>query len=93
MYVYDTHHAAPLVVCKNLHYAGLTDAAWSPDGRKLMVTSSDGYVTLLTFENGELGELTDAMVGEYSACAVRERFVQNDRLVARYTSQSIISRD
>ncbi|GMI53306.1 hypothetical protein TeGR_g11435 [Tetraparma gracilis] len=60
VYVYDTHHKRPLVVCKGLHYATLTDAAWTPDGRKLIVTSSDGYLSLLTFEDGELGELCDA---------------------------------
>jgi chromatin assembly factor 1 subunit B len=31
--VYDTAQQAPLIVAKNLHYAALTDAAWSADGR------------------------------------------------------------
>jgi chromatin assembly factor 1 subunit B len=62
VFVYDTHHDAPLVVCKGLHYAGLTDAAWTPDGRKLLVTSSDGYLSLLSFEDGELGDLVDSAV-------------------------------
>ena len=61
VYVYDTHHNNPLLVCKGLHYAGLTDASWTPDGRKLIVTSSDGYLSLLSFENGELGDLVDAV--------------------------------
>ena len=42
---------------KGLHYAGLTDAAWTGDGRGLLVTSSDGYVSLLGFVEGELGEV------------------------------------
>jgi hypothetical protein len=55
--IYDTHHDQPLVVARGLHYAGLTDAAWSVDGRTLFVTSSDGYVSILSFANGELGEV------------------------------------
>lgn len=42
---------------KGLHYAGLTDATWTGDGKKLLVSSSDGYVSLLSFEEGELGEI------------------------------------
>lgn len=43
-------------MARGLHYAGLTDAAWSADGKTLFVTSSDGYVSILSFANGELGE-------------------------------------
>jgi len=55
VYVYDTHHKKPLFVSKGLHYAGLTDGTWSDDGQSLLVSSSDGYVTLINFEEGELG--------------------------------------
>lgn len=54
--IYDTLHDQPLAVARGLHYAGLTDAAWSADGMTLFVTSSDGYVSILSFANGELGE-------------------------------------
>lgn len=54
--IYDTIHDQPLAVARGLHYAGLTDAAWSADGKTLFVTSSDGYVSILSFANGELGE-------------------------------------
>lgn len=54
--IYDTVHDSPLAVARGLHYAGLTDAAWSADGKTLFVTSSDGYVSILSFANGELGE-------------------------------------
>jgi len=55
--VYDTHHDHPLAMARGLHYAGLTDATWSSDGRTLFVTSSDGYVSILSFGMGELGEV------------------------------------
>lgn len=55
--VYDTHHAAPLSVIQGLHYSGLTDCCWSPDGMNLMVCSSDGYISMINFNNGDLGEV------------------------------------
>lgn len=54
--IYDTHHDRPLALARGLHYAGLTDAAWSGDGRTLFVTSSDGYISILSFGVGELGD-------------------------------------
>ena len=55
--IYDTHHDRPLAVAKGLHYAGLTDCCWSKDGRHLLVSSTDGYLSILSFQNGELGKL------------------------------------
>lgn len=55
--VYDTYHNRPLAMARGLHYAGLTDAAWSSDGRTLIVTSSDGYASVLSFADGELGKV------------------------------------
>lgn len=60
--IYDTHHNQPLALAKGLHYAALTDAAWSTDGKTLFVTSSDGYLSILSFGNGELGEVYEAPV-------------------------------
>ncbi|KAL3811896.1 hypothetical protein ACHAXA_001421 [Cyclostephanos tholiformis] len=58
--IYDTHHYRPLSLARGLHYAGLTDAAWSADGQTLFVTSSDGYVSILSFGVGELGDVYTA---------------------------------
>jgi chromatin assembly factor 1 subunit B len=44
-------------MARGLHYAGLTDAAWSADGRTLFVTSSDGYISIISFGLGELGNV------------------------------------
>lgn len=53
--VYDTVHHRPLAVAKDLHYANLVDGTWTADGHTLIVASSDGYLSFLTFSHGELG--------------------------------------
>jgi chromatin assembly factor 1 subunit B len=53
--IYDTYHVHPLSVMQGLHYAGLTDCCWSQDGMNLLVCSSDGYITIVNFSEGELG--------------------------------------
>jgi len=63
---YDTQQAAPFGRVSNIHYTGLTDLSWSPDGRIVVVSSSDGFCSIITFGEDELGtaytpsaELTD----------------------------------
>lgn len=53
--VYDTQQTIPLCVVSNLHYATFTDLAWSNDGLTLLMSSSDGFCSALTFVAGELG--------------------------------------
>ena len=56
--VYDTQRAGPLAVAENLHLANLTDVAWhvaANGDHVLLVTSMDGYFTMLRFEERELG--------------------------------------
>lgn len=55
--IYDTHHSRPLCIARGLHYAGLTDCTWSSDGRNLIVCSTDGYISILSFAEGELGDV------------------------------------
>jgi chromatin assembly factor 1 subunit B len=57
VFIYDTHHSQPLSVIQGLHYAGLTDCCWSQDGMNLMVSSSDGYISIINFAAGELGRI------------------------------------
>lgn len=54
--VYDTESPIPLAVLGSLHFAAITDLAWSSDARKLAVSSRDGYCSIALFEEGELGE-------------------------------------
>lgn len=53
--LYDTQQKMPIGLISNIHYARLTDLAWSSDGRVLVVSSSDGFCTLITFSDDELG--------------------------------------
>lgn len=53
--IYDTYHSHPLSIVKGLHFAGLTDCAWTPDGLNLAVSSTDGYLSMISFQEGELG--------------------------------------
>eukprot|EP00554_Chaetoceros_debilis_P009423 CAMPEP_0194101434 /NCGR_PEP_ID=MMETSP0150-20130528/2137_1 /TAXON_ID=122233 /ORGANISM="Chaetoceros debilis, Strain MM31A-1" /LENGTH=967 /DNA_ID=CAMNT_0038788045 /DNA_START=209 /DNA_END=3109 /DNA_ORIENTATION=- len=55
--IYDTFHSQPLCVARGLHYAGLTDCSWTADGKHLVVCSTDGYISIVSFEDGELGEV------------------------------------
>ena len=55
--VYDSQRSAPLVVASNMHFAALTDLAWLPDGRGLVASSADGYVSFIMFAPGALGTL------------------------------------
>eukprot|EP00815_Leptocylindrus_aporus_P009461 CAMPEP_0116064574 /NCGR_PEP_ID=MMETSP0322-20121206/9204_1 /TAXON_ID=163516 /ORGANISM="Leptocylindrus danicus var. apora, Strain B651" /LENGTH=660 /DNA_ID=CAMNT_0003550635 /DNA_START=270 /DNA_END=2250 /DNA_ORIENTATION=+ len=57
IYIYDTYRLQPLAYARGLHYTSLTDAAWTEDGMQLVVTSSDGYLSIVSFEEGELGEV------------------------------------
>lgn len=57
VYFYDTQQRMPFGVISNIHYARLTDLTWSSDGSTLIVSSVDGFCTLVTFERGELGEV------------------------------------
>jgi chromatin assembly factor 1 subunit B len=57
VFVYDTQQSKPLVVVSNLHFATFTDLAWSNDGLTLLMTSSDGFCSALSFSTGELGQV------------------------------------
>lgn len=55
--LYDTQQRMPFGLISNIHYARLTDLAWSSDGTVLVVSSSDGFCTLITFSDNELGAI------------------------------------
>ncbi|CRG90017.1 putative WD repeat-containing protein C26H5,03 [Talaromyces islandicus] len=54
--IYDTQQQTPLCVVSNLHYATFTDLTWSSDGLTLVMSSSDGFCSTLSFAPGELGQ-------------------------------------
>ena len=55
--LYDTYHTQPLSIVRGLHYCNIVDAEWSADGHNLLVCSTDGYISILQFSKGELGEV------------------------------------
>ncbi|XP_021274320.1 chromatin assembly factor 1 subunit FAS2 [Herrania umbratica] len=56
LYIYDTESVPPIAILAGLHYAAITDIAWSFDARYLALSSQDGYCTLVEFEKDELGQ-------------------------------------
>lgn len=48
--LYDTQQLAPFAMVAHLHYAPLSDIAWSADGLTLALASHDGYCSLVTFD-------------------------------------------
>ncbi|KAK6922827.1 WD40 repeat [Dillenia turbinata] len=55
LYIYDTESIPPIAILAGLHYAAITDIAWSPDGKYLALSSQDCYCTIVEFEHNELG--------------------------------------
>lgn len=57
VYLYDTQQKLPFGLISNIHYTRLTDLAWSNDGNTLLVSSTDGYCSIVQFADGELGKI------------------------------------
>ncbi|KAL8393511.1 hypothetical protein RB595_003311 [Gaeumannomyces hyphopodioides] len=55
--LYDTQQQTPLCIVSNLHCATFTDLAWSRDGLTLLISSSDGFCSTLSFSPNELGQV------------------------------------
>lgn len=53
---YDSQQAVPFGYVSHLHYLRLTDLSWSPDGRILILTSTDGFSSFVVFDEQELGK-------------------------------------
>jgi chromatin assembly factor 1 subunit B len=54
--LYDTEQDFPIALIEGIHCTQITDLAWSRDGRQLVVSSTDGFCTIVRFENDELGQ-------------------------------------
>lgn len=53
---YDTQQSHPFAMVNNIHYHQLSDMTWSNDGNVLVVASTDGFCSIVTFAKGEIGE-------------------------------------
>jgi chromatin assembly factor 1 subunit B len=58
---YDTDNTLPLGIVGKLHYAGLTDFSWSCNGRYIILSSNDGYCSMVQFEPEEFGVALNEM--------------------------------
>uniref|UniRef100_A0A182SL74 CAF1B/HIR1 beta-propeller domain-containing protein n=1 Tax=Anopheles maculatus TaxID=74869 RepID=A0A182SL74_9DIPT len=67
VYLYDTQQAAPFALISNIHYTRLTDMSWSSDGKILIVSSTDGFCSLIFFAEDELGKVYEPPAAELSA--------------------------
>ncbi|ODV98087.1 hypothetical protein PACTADRAFT_47907 [Pachysolen tannophilus NRRL Y-2460] len=53
--IWNTSRARPLFVADEICYKTVTDLAWSPNGDILYLSSLDGTITVVCFEENELG--------------------------------------
>lgn len=53
--LYDSQQDLPFGYISQIHYTRLSDVSWSPDGRLLLISSTDGFCTFVTFEKDEIG--------------------------------------
>ncbi|KAL1845349.1 hypothetical protein VTK73DRAFT_634 [Phialemonium thermophilum] len=69
VYLYDTQQHTPICVVSNLHCATFTDLTWSSDGLTLLISSSDGFCSTLSFSPSELGQVYTGEVGPQKVVA------------------------
>lgn len=55
--IYDTCSLSPLAYVSNLHYSSITDIRWDADGLRIIVTSTDGFCSAITFDDGSFGNI------------------------------------
>ncbi|GEQ66516.1 hypothetical protein JCM33374_g179 [Metschnikowia sp. JCM 33374] len=53
--IYDTEKLQPLGISSNLHYLSITDLCWDCDGESLMVSSAEGFCSVITFDKFAFG--------------------------------------
>lgn len=51
VYLYDTSQKSPIALIRDLHYGSLTDMSWSSDGKYLMISSTDGYCSMISLDD------------------------------------------
>ena len=54
VFIYGTDSIQPRYALTNIHYQSITDLAWNSD-KMLAISSSDGYISFVSFEENELG--------------------------------------
>jgi len=54
---YDTQQAEPFARVSQIHYVSLNDLAWSCDGNMVVVSSTDGFCSVIKFTPDEIGKI------------------------------------
>ena len=54
VFIYGTDSIIPKFAISNIHLQSITDLSWNAD-KVLAISSSDGYMSFCSFEDGELG--------------------------------------
>lgn len=89
--LYDTQQQTPICVVSNLHCATFTDLTWSTDGLTLLISSSDGFCSTLSFSGGELGEAYSGEVGPVKQAAVSGTAVSSSQNTPVPTPTSVFA--
>lgn len=55
--VYDTANLQPLGVVSSLHYSVITDVTWDINGQQVVVSSTDGFCSIIKFDDGVFGDV------------------------------------
>lgn len=55
--IYDTEAVQPLGVVSNLHYLTITDLCWSQNGQSIIVSSADGFCSIVVFDEAVFGKV------------------------------------
>lgn len=56
VFIYDTESLNALGVVENLHYSTITDICWEKDGQGLMISSADGFCSVIKFSLNVFGK-------------------------------------
>eukprot|EP00051_Salpingoeca_urceolata_P030626 m.492877 g.492877 ORF g.492877 m.492877 type:complete len:645 (-) comp34501_c0_seq1:50-1984(-) len=96
--LYCTEQLAPFAILANLHLAPLSDLTWSKDGLVLAIASEDGYCSLVTFEENELGVVSenvaplmqDQVAGVSGSEGEQSHGIKDDQAGAGAAQQSLL---
>lgn len=53
--IYDTERLQPLGILSNLHYLSITDLCWDNDGQSIMISSAEGFCSVVKFSKQAFG--------------------------------------
>jgi len=57
VFLYDIDEPFPIGYIKGMHWEPITDLCWSPQGKYLLICSTDGYLSVVYFDSHELGSV------------------------------------